>query len=204
MGNHLKVWIGFFLVASMGCAAGRSRRVARIDDQQSTDLSGDWNDTDARLTSEALIKDCFASAWLVNHLEEHGEKPTLAVGRITNKTSEQIDGQVFVKNIERAMVNSGKVEVLAQRNGELQEVLQEQNLGASGRVSDASAASVGNLTGANYVVLGRIASIVDQVDGAAAKFYQVNFELVNSESGSKVWIGEHKIKKFIEQDSYRW
>ncbi|MEM6531443.1 MAG: penicillin-binding protein activator LpoB [Myxococcota bacterium] len=192
------------LTTTAACGGGKSRRVARVNANSTTDLSGKWNDSDARLTADALIKECFSAAWLQNHMEENGSRPSVAVGRIKNKTDEQIDGQVFVKNIERAMVNSGKVEVLAQRNGELDAVIDEQNLGASGRVSDESAASVGNLKGANYVVVGRIASITDQIEGQATKFYQINFELVNSESGSKVWIGEHKIKKAIAQDKVSW
>ncbi len=191
------------MVATVACGGGR--KVSRVSANTTTDLSGKWNDTDARLTAEALIADCFGSAWLPNHLEENsGTKPAVTVGRIVNKSDEQIDGQVFTKNIERAMVNSGKVRVLAQRDGELDEVMAEQDLGMSGRVSDDSAPSVGNMRGADYVVVGRIASITDQVDGQATKFYQINFELLNTTTRDKVWVGEHKIKKAISQASASW
>lgn len=192
------------VVGGLVACGGGKRQVSRVDANTTTDLSGKWNDSDARLTAEALIADCFNSAWLPNHLEEEGEKPAVAVGRIVNKSDEQIDGQVFTKNIERAMVNSGKVRVLAQRNGELDEVIAEQDFGASGRVSDETAPSIGNMRGADYVVVGRIASITDRLEGQATKFYQINFELVNTETRDKVWVGEHKIKKAISQDSVSW
>lgn len=204
MRKGLIVLAAVSLAAATACGGG-NRKVSRMSANTTTDLSGKWNDTDARLTAEALIQDCFGSAWLPNHLEEHsGEKPAVTVGRIVNKSDEQIDGQVFTKNIERAMVNSGKVRVLAQRDGELDEVMAEQDLGMSGRVADDSAPSVGNMRGADYVIVGRISSITDQVGGEATKFYQINFELLNTTTRDKVWVGEHKIKKAISQASASW
>ncbi|MEO0813401.1 MAG: penicillin-binding protein activator LpoB [Myxococcota bacterium] len=198
------IFLAVISLAATSACGGGGRKVSRISANTTTDLSGKWNDTDARLTAEALIQDCFSSAWLPNHLEDEGSKPAVSVGRIVNKSDEQIDGQVFTKNIERAMVNSGRVRVLAQRDGELDEVMAEQDLGMSGRVSDETAPSVGNMRGADYVIVGRISSITDQIGGQATKFYQINFELLNTTTRDKVWVGEHKIKKAISQPSTSW
>ena len=54
------------------------------------------------------------------------------------------------------------------------------------------------------MLLGSINSIVDSIEGEAAVFYQVNLELINIEKNVKVWSGEKKIKKVIEQDKYKW
>lgn len=186
-----------------GCAGG-SRQVARVGADTQTDLSGNWNDTDARLTSDALIGQCFGAAWLSEFAQKEGRKPTMRVRTIVNKTDEHIDAQVFVKNIERAMVNSGKVTVVAQANSELASVNEEQDYGASGRVSDESAPSLGNQKGGDFVLVGRLASILDQVEGKKAKFYKITFELLHATSGEKVWIGDHEIKKVIQQDNVSW
>jgi PBP1b-binding outer membrane lipoprotein LpoB len=178
--------------------------VQRVSADAQTDLSGKWNDTDAKLTSESLIKDCFSSAWLQSFQDEQGRKPAVRVRGVVNKTDEHIDSQVFIKNIERAMVNSGKVKVLAQEGSELSSVEKEQDRAASGAQSDETAVSLGNETGADYVVAVRVTSILDQVEGQKAKFYKVNFELISPSSGEKVWIGDHEIKKLIEQDSVSW
>ena len=54
-------------------------------------------------------------------------------------------------------------------------------------------------TGADFMLRGDITSIIDQDGGSRVKFYQVNLELVNIETNKKVWIGEKKIKKLVEQ-----
>lgn len=195
-------WVAGWMLAT-GCA-GPSRQVRRVDVTTQTDLSGKWNDTDARLTSESLIAECFGAGWLPEFGQSQGRKPTIRVRGIVNKTDEHIDAQVFIKNIERAMVNSGKVKVLAQEGSELTSVDSEQARASGGRQSDDTPVSVGNETGADFVVAVRMASILDQVEGERAKFYQVNFELISPTSGEKAWIGEKQIKKLISQDRASW
>lgn len=199
-----KLVFPFLLCGALSACAGSNRRVVRTSADTATDLSGNWNDTDARLTSEALIKDCFAAGWLGAFADENGRPPAIRVRKIVNKTDEHIDAQVFIKNIEKAMVNSGKVKVLAQEGAELRAVGAEQERSASGLVSDDSATSIGNETGADFVVTVRMASILDQVEGQKTKFYKIGFELISPGSGEKVWIGDHEIKKLIKQSSVGW
>ncbi len=193
---------GLFVMGALGC--GPKKSVSRVASSTQTDLSGNWNDTDARLTSEALISDCFARPWLKRFTNDQGRPPKVRVRTIINKTDEHIDAQVFVKNIERAMVNSGLVEVIAQTGSELDSVHGEQDYGASGRVSDESAPSIGNEEGADFVLVGRMASVLDQADGTKVKFYKITFELINPTSAKKVWMGDHEIKKVVEQASASW
>jgi penicillin-binding protein activator len=189
-------------VAVASC--GSKRSVSRVAANTQTDLSGNWNDTDARLTSEALIKDCFDKPWLKKFTTDKGRNPAVRVRQIVNKSDEHIDAQVFVKNIERAMVNSGVVDVVAQTGSEMGSANEERAYGASGAVSDESAPSIGNATGADYVLVGRIATIVDQIEGQKAKLYKVTFELIDSTTEKKVWMGDHEIKKVIEQAGASW
>jgi penicillin-binding protein activator len=62
-----------------------------------------------------------------------------------------------------------------------------------------TAKSLGEETGADLMMIGTLNSIVDQEGREAVVFYQVNMELVDIESNQKVWIGEKKIKKFVER-----
>ncbi|RYF03031.1 MAG: penicillin-binding protein activator LpoB, partial [Deltaproteobacteria bacterium] len=119
------------------------------------------------------------------------------------KTDEHIDAQVFIKNIERAMIESGRVRVLAQRGSEQHTLEAEQAQMLSGRQRLDSAVKVGEEAGADYVVAVRLASIVDEVEGERAKFYQVNFELIDPSTGEKAWIGEQQIKKYVKQARVR-
>ena len=200
---------GFFaLLGVLLCcglsACGHSRQVTRVEVGMQKDLSGRWNDTDARLTAEALIPDCFASAWLTDFVQEKGRKPAVRVRGVTNKTDEHIDAQIFIKTIERAMVNSARVKVLAQEGAETGSMDEEQVRAASGRQADNTPVSMGQEKGADFVVAVRMATIVDQIDNERVKFYKINFELISPTTGEKVWIGDHEIKKVVTQRGANW
>jgi hypothetical protein len=50
--------------------------------------------------------------------------------------------------------------------------------------------------------MGTISQIIDEAEGEKVSFYQTDLELINAESNEKVWIGDHKIKKFIGKGRY--
>jgi penicillin-binding protein activator len=49
------------------------------------------------------------------------------------------------------------------------------------------------------MLIGTLNTIVDQEGNKAVVFYQTNLELVEIESNRTVWIGEKKIKKYVER-----
>ena len=70
--------------------------------------------------------------------------------------------------------------------------------------STESAKDLANEQAADYMLQGTINSIVDSFEGKKVIYYQVDLELVDLESNTKVWLGDKKIKKLIEQDKYSW
>ena len=98
-----------------GC--GASKQVSRIDAESTTDLSGEWNDTDSRLVAQEMINDVLAQPWVNQFTKKEKRKPTVIVGKITNRTSEHIETKTFVKNLERSMLNSGQVDFVADAIG---------------------------------------------------------------------------------------
>jgi uncharacterized protein (TIGR02722 family) len=188
-------------LAIFGCA-GSSRKVSRVPTDSVTDLSGRWNDTDSRLTAEAMINDLLSRPWLDEYGRMTGEKPIVIVGQVRNKSSEHINTDVFTKDIERELINSGRVTFVATSDERQQ--LREERLDQQSFASRETMKKWADETGADHMLLGSISSIVDSIEGEAAVFYQVNLELINIEKNVKVWIGEKKIKKVIEQDKYKW
>lgn len=193
--------LGALLLTS--CASS-TQQVQRVDSRKQVDLSGRWNDTDARLTADALISECFNANWLTQFQISQKRKPAVRVRGIVNKTDEHIDAQIFVKSIEAAMVNSGKVSVLAQDGGEMEVMDQEQIRAQSGRQAAGGPVVMGHETGADYVVAVRTASVLDEVEGRKVKFYKINFELVSPTTGEKAWIGDYEIKKLVSQGKVTW
>jgi len=184
------------LIAVTGCGGGKT--VTRLDTTTVTDLSGNWNDTDARQVAEAMISDALDRAWLTDYIAAHGQKPVVTVGAIRNNTSEHIDTEVFTTDFERELINSNKVRFVAAKaqRAELREERQEQQEFASKE----TAKRLREETGADFLLQGAIKEIVDQEGGKRVVFYQTDLELVNVESMEKVWIGTKEIKKYVSQD----
>jgi penicillin-binding protein activator len=189
---------------SMIVGCGPKRSVTREKKPgEAAELSGNWSAVDAKETADAIIKDCFAQGWLDKSTKELGREPKMRVRGVVNKTDEHIDAQVFIKSLEKAMVNSGKVEVLAQEGAELNSARDEQKMIADGE-SEGDNVSAGNLSLGDFALAVRMTSILDQVEGKKTKFYKINAELIQTTSGKKVWIGDHEIQKTVEQAKAGW
>ncbi len=187
-----------FLLFTAGCG---SRQVTRVEPDKTIDLSGRWNDTDSRLVSEAMISDALSRSWVKRFQSAHGgRRPAVIVGSIRNRSHEHINVQTFVKDLERALLNSGEVSFVAAAS-QRQEI-RDERLDQAYHASEETAKSEGEEIGADFMLKGTINTIADQVEGRKVMFYQVNLELINIENHRKVWIGEKKIKKLIKQPRY--
>ena len=178
-----------------------SRTVTRTAADTQTDLSGRWNDTDARIVAETMISDVLRRPWISNFTSDEGRNPVVIVGEVQNRSSEHIETLVFTKSLERELVNSGKVRFVAsdaERQGVRQERMSQQL-----ESSPETMKRLGQETGADFYLWGVITSVTDRVDGLRTVFYKVNLELIHMETNEKVWIGDTEIKKVIEQARFR-
>jgi penicillin-binding protein activator len=172
------------------------REVTRIDETSTYDLSGRWNDVDSRLVSEEMIEDSMTGFWLRDYVSDTGKVPIIIVGLIRNKTTEHISTDIFIKDIERAFINSGEVRVV--QAGAAREELRRERMNQQSDLAIETTMRWGRELGANFILQGVLNSITDQIDNKKVVFYQVDLEISNIETGEKVWIGTKKIKKFIK------
>ena len=204
MKRHQTATIILFLTISLlmaGCASGPVVERKAVD--TTIDLSGRWNDADSRMVSEEMIKDCLNRPWLERFKIKHGgEIPTVIVGRVKNRSHEHINVQTFVKDLERALINSGQVQFVASK-GE-REGIREERKDMAKHSSDETMKGPGQETGADFMLIGVINTIRDDIGKKAVMYYQTNLELINLASNIKVWIGEKKIKKLIKKKSVKW
>lgn len=197
----------FLVAATMGVVvalgtAGCNPKVTRVSSDTVTDLSGKWNDTDSRLVAEEMIQDVLSRPWLGRFQRKAGKVPTVIVGTVRNLSHEHINTRTFVRDLERALINSGEVEFVASAN-EREEVRSErrdQDLNAR----EDTRKSMGQEIGADFMLKGSINTIVDAVSGEQSRFYQVDLTLIDLESNRKVWVGQKKIKKTVEKSSFRF
>lgn len=180
-----------------GCA---SLKVDRVDVDKTVDLSGRWNDTDSRLVSEEMINDVLSRPWINRFRAGRRNNPVVIVGSVRNRSDEHINTRTFVKDLERALINSGEVEFVA-GSVERQEIREERKDQAA-HASEATAKDEGEEFGADFMLQGAINTISDRIEGKEVKYYQVNLELIDIQSHRKVWIGEKKIKKLVKRSRF--
>jgi len=178
-----------------GC--GHETKVTRVDAGLVTDLSGRWNDSDSRMVAESMVKEALEYPWLGNFPQVNRRQPVVVVGTVLNNSHEHINVQTFITDLERELTNSQKVTFVAGK-GERDEIRTERKEQAM-HAREETQKAPGKETGADYMMKGSIATILDEADGTKAIFYQVDLQMIDLESNVKVWFGQKKIKKVVEK-----
>lgn len=176
--------------------------VDRLASDVNIDLSGNWNDTDIRLVSEALVKDSLRSPWLDQFRMHKMKNPVVIVGSFLNRSSEHIDTSIIAKRYEIELINSGKVDMVADVSfrASVRDEREEQQYFAS----ESTAKALGKEIGADYLLQGSVRTNLDQVGGKSVRTYYVSAELIDIETNKKVWVGEETIKKMVKQSKYQF
>lgn len=179
-------------------AACSIKRVSRIDPASVTDLSGNWNDVDSRLVASELINQSLAAPWAKQYADGHGGAvPTVIIGDMRNRTYEHIAVGTFVKDLERAYVNSGVVRIVASK--EERAGLREERADQQSNAAPETRARMAREQGAQFMLQGEVQEIVDGAGREQVRYYQIDASLVDLESNAKVWVGQHKIKKYVQR-----
>ena len=176
-------------------------KVERVETEQVIDLRGQWNDTDSRLVSEEMMNDVLSKPWVEDYVRRNNKPPAVIVGEVRNLSHEHLNVNVFLSDVEKALINSGRVKVVASRveREEIRDERADQDINASEETRKA----MGRELGADFMLKGTINTIVDEEGKKAVKFYQVDLTLISLVDNTKVWVGQKKIKKFVDKRSLR-
>jgi PBP1b-binding outer membrane lipoprotein LpoB len=190
------------LVLAFGCGPKRTVTRTAENSTEGGDLSGYWNDIDAEQVATAMVKQCLEeSAWAANYQEENaGKKPVVKLMGVIKRTDDRnVNTDFFAKQLERSLLNSGRVRVVASYGQDSINVTERDRQAV--HASDESAKSHQMETGADFTLQTWVNSQNESDGGGkSVRAYLINLELVNVETNEKVWIGEKRIRKVIEQD----
>ncbi len=200
LSKNMKLFSILVLLCTVGVGCARTK-VTRVDIDEMIDLSGDWNDYDAMEVSKEMVGDSLDRPWLINYIKENGKNPIVIVGHVHNRTHEHVNSSVFVKYLERELLNSGKV-IFVASSLEREQLRAERADQQDGYTLEETIKKHGREKGADFLMMGSIDSVIDEVKGKSVVFYQVNLELVNLESNEKVWIGQKQIKKVVKKSRF--
>jgi PBP1b-binding outer membrane lipoprotein LpoB len=185
------------LLLLLGCGGARPPPVEVVRTEENIDLSGDWNDVDADTVAAAMIEDCLESTWPESWSKDHGRKPVVRLHAVKNKTDGYIDYRYFTKQLEAALLRSGRVEVVSSLE-EAAAARAERDDQAE-HAGDETAKTHQNETGSDFILTGWILSQGDRQGSQEVKSYLTSLELVETETQKKAWVGQKRIKKLIKK-----
>ncbi|MGA7594096.1 MAG: penicillin-binding protein activator LpoB [Gallionella sp.] len=177
-----------------GCSTGE--KTAWV--YQVKENPGSWNDSDSRQVADELIGDSFATGWTDRYSLSLRKVPVVVIGNIRNLSHERINTNRFVYDLERALVNSGRVNVVASLG--IRGEQGEQKSGTDRNGAEAARDEMGREAGADYKLIGSIDSRVDASHSVLVRYYQVELTLLSLADNQIVWSGEKKIRKEIGPD----
>lgn len=196
-----KTWSILMALAVALSLNGCATDVKRIGIEEVKDLSGNWNDTDSRLVSEEMIRDSLAGGWIIRHAKTSKKTPTVIVGEMRNLSNEHINTSTFIKDLERAFVNSGTVDVVASKTE--RQGIRDERADMDLHASEKTRKAAGNETGADYMLIGSINTITDAEGREQVRFYQIDLTLVSTVDNRKIWTGQKKLKKAVKAAAFR-
>lgn len=192
MKKYIIILIAFSLLMPLSAKA----KVKRVDSNKQVDLSGNWNDTDIRIVCETLIDECVESRVITNYKKKTGKIPVVKLGTIMNLSDEHIDTTIIANKFRNAIINSGELKFVSS-DSEVDE-LRDERLSQEDYASSETAAAITNETGADFMLLGTLKTVIDSDGKDMVKTYYVNVELHDIETSEILWSAENSdIKKII-------
>jgi uncharacterized protein (TIGR02722 family) len=158
-------------------------------------LNDSWSETDMQKTVESLVASMVAHP-VINNAKK---PPIVMVTQLQNKTSEHIDTQSIMDMVRVELMKTGKTSFIDKEAR--QDIADEYNYQNSGMVSDETKKGPGGQVGADFIVNGRLDSIVQEVGKEKTVYYKVTLNLTNLKSGVINWTDQKQIRKYFKKKS---
>ena len=158
-------------------------------------LNDQWSETDMQKAVQDLV------ASLSNHPSVKNAKapPVVMVTNLQNKTSEHIDTQNIMDMVRVELMNTGKFSFIDKEAR--QDVADEYNYQNSGMVSEETKKGPGGQTGADFIINGRLDSIVQEVGKDKTVYYKLTLNFTNLKSNVMAWSNYKQIRKTYRKKS---
>jgi len=184
--------IGLVLLLALNFACGPKAFIRGDYDKDVTSenlLNDRWSETDMQKAVNTLVNS------LVNHRSIAAAKkmPIVMITSLKNKTSEHIDTQNIMDMVRVELMNKGRVGFIDKEARE--DIQKEYDYQASGTTARKTQKRTGHQVGADFILNGRLDSIVQEVGNEKTVYYKLTLNLTNLESGVIMWSNHKQIRK---------
>lgn len=182
-------------VTLTGCGG---KTVIRTESNVTKDLSGRWNDADARQVANEMISKALNAGWIGTYTEKNKREPKIQLGKVNARADgEVISTDVFMQEIRSEFVNSGKVVVLDEDKSQTRDEL------ADGSAMSKEAKKLAEEDATDFLLKGKISIANDQEGRESVKFYLVSLEITDVQSRRIIWQANTKIRKEVDQSRFK-
>lgn len=196
MKSLIKVGLGALLFLGLTACGPKAFVKGDYDDVERKNLLNDqWSETDM----QSAVKDLVSSMMAHPTIDKAKTPPIVMVTNLQNKTSEHIDTQSVLDMIRVELMKSGKVTFIDKEAR--QDVADEYNYQNSGMTSKETKKGPGGQTGADYIINGRLDSIVQEVGKDKTVYYKLTLNLTNLKTTVISWSDHKQIRKTFKKKS---
>lgn len=172
-----------------GCGTKQFSKGSYDDVDQENLLNDSWSETDMQKAVQELV----GGLTKYRGITEAKRPPRVMVTKLQNKTSEVIDTQNIMDMIRVELSQSGNVKFIDKEAR--QDVADEYEYQNSGMVNKETKKGPGGQVGADYVINGRLDSIVQEVGKDKTVYYKLTLNLTNITTTEIDWTGQKQIRK---------
>jgi uncharacterized protein (TIGR02722 family) len=178
-----------------GCGPSAFIKGDYEDHTTENNLNDQWSETDMQKTVEDMV------ASMVNHpvIAKAKAPPVVIVTKLQNKTSEHIDTQSIMDMVRVELTKTGKVSFIDKEARE--DIADEYNYQNSGMVHDSTKKGPGGQVGADYVVNGRLDSIVQEAGKNKTVYYKITLNMTNLKTSVITWTDQKQLRKVYKKQS---
>ena len=186
-------WVSVCMSLAAFLVVGCGPQVFTKGDYENTEkenlLNDQWSETDMQKTVHDMVASLVAHPVIANAKTP----PVVIVTQLQNKTSEHIDTQSVMDMVRVELTKTGKVSFIDKEARE--DISNEYNYQNSGMVNDATKKGPGGQIGADFVVNGRLDSIVQEVGKDKTVYYKVTLNMTNIKTSVISWTDQKQIRK---------
>ncbi len=177
-----------------GCGSKEFVRGDYEDVEKENNLNDLWSETDMQKVVSDLVMSMINSHEIANAKRP----PIVMVTKLQNKTSEHIDTQSIMDMVRVELSRGGRVSFV---DKEAREDVAAEYEYQDGNMSGETKKTKGGQIGSDYIINGRLDSIVQQAGKDKTVYYKVTLNLTNLKTNVIVWTDYKQIRKKYRKQS---
>ena len=185
----------FTMTLVTGCGPKAFVKGEYDDVEKDNNLNDSWSETDM----QRVVKDLVGSMIAHPAIGNAKRPPIVMVTKLQNKTDEHIDTQNIMDMVRVELQRGGRVAFVDKEARE--DVAEEYNYQNSGMVDEGTKKGPGGQIGADFIVNGRLDSIVQEVGKDKSVYYKVTLNLTNLKTNLVVWSDYKQLRKKFRKRS---